>query len=193
MAFVQGRPKLLYARLISQFALAFAASALVTFGLAAALGQPTHALITVGARRAILVVVFGGALALDAYSLGWKRWCPVTLRRQVPKGVLYTHGARRAAVVWGLDAGLVVSTYRMSAISWALLLLAFAGIAPWWIGAGYAAGFLGPLVLGNSIASLHAEDGTQLAEWLTQRPGIARGACVAALTIALAVASDGLM
>jgi len=133
------------------------------------------------------LVILLAAFACDAYSMWRKTWCPLTLRRQTPKNVLYQYGAGRAAIAWGLDAGLVFTTYRMSSICWALLALEFLGAAPWWIGLGYGAGFVIPLLFGCSVSLFwNSENATTVvAQTLARRPAIARIICVAGLTAAV--------
>ena len=50
-----------------------------------------------------------------------------------------------AAAVWGLDTGLAVTTFRVTAATWAVLVAVLTGMAPWWIGASYALAFVLPL------------------------------------------------
>ena len=100
--------------LLGRFAVAFAFSSFAVFGVAGAVGVAASRALTQAGELAIVAIVLAVALALDAYSLRRKTWCPVTLRRQTPKTVLYDFGPRRAAVAWGLDTGLVFTTYRMS-------------------------------------------------------------------------------
>ncbi len=53
--------------------------------------------------------------------------------------------SRFGALLWGLDAGLMVTTVRVTALTPFALFLAFTGVAPWWAGFAYAAGFGLPL------------------------------------------------
>jgi hypothetical protein len=154
-------------------------------------GGPRH---TFAARETASCAALSAALLLDAYSLKHKTWCPITPRRQTPKAILHRYGARRAATAWGLDAGLVFTTYRVSSISWVLLALAPVGVTPWWAGLGYAAGFLVPLLLGCSLGPMvPGNDGTiAIAQALATRASAARMTCVAALTIAIAVTGASL-
>jgi hypothetical protein len=172
---------------------AFAGSSFLVFAALGAMGLGAGHMPAIG-RAWIAIVVLLSALALDLYSLLRRTWCPVTVRRQTPKHILLRFGARRAAIAWGLDTGLVFTTYRMSSISWALLVLDVVGVAPWWLGVGYAAGFLVPLVLGCSILRLRADpdDATGLAIALGRHTQIARGFCVATLVVALAFACAAL-
>jgi hypothetical protein len=187
MSLGQGNPLKMYFGLLGRFVAAFTVSSVVVFGLAGAVGLTAARVLPPTAREAAACVVLAAALLLDAHSLRRKTWCPVTVRRQTPKSILHRYGAPRAAMAWGLDTGLVFTTYRMSSISWALLALALAGVTPWWAGLGYAAGFLVPLTLGCSLAPLvPGEDGTvAIAHALAARPSVARAACVLALALAL--------
>jgi hypothetical protein len=194
MSLGQGSPLRIHFGLLGRFAAAFTASSFAVFGLAAAIGLTAARVLPLAARDAAACGVLFAALLLDAYSLKRKTWCPVTLRRQTPQIIVYQHGARRAATAWGLDAGLVFTTYRVSSISWALLALALAGVTPWWAGLGYAAGFLVPLLFGCTLSvAVPGGDGTvAIAHALAARPYLARTTCVAALAIALAVVGASL-
>jgi hypothetical protein len=176
-----------YAGLIGRFAAAFVVSSFAVFALAGAMGAAVGRALPPEVRLAVAGLVFGAAFLLDLHSLRRKTWCPLTLRRQTPKAILYEHGPRRAAVAWGLDTGLVFTTYRMSSISWALLALGLLGIAPWWEGIGYAAGFLVPLLVGCTLGPLwHGDSATTvLAQALAKWPLAARATSVAALAAAL--------
>jgi hypothetical protein len=69
------------------------------------------------------------------------------LRRQTPQRVFYMFGPIRGALVWGLDTGLMVTTYRITAATWATLSLCVLGFLPWWTGVIYATGFLLPVAI----------------------------------------------
>jgi hypothetical protein len=195
MSLVQGqslRPQL---GLVARFAVAFAVASFTVFALAGLVGTAAVSLLPLTVQMASMCAVLLLALALDGYSLRRKTWCPVTLRRQTPKDIEYRLGPRAAAVAWGLDTGLVFTTYRMSSISWALLVLGLLGVAPWWVGAGYAAGFLVPLTLGLLLfrVPLDSERGNVLGHLLARRTAVARQACVAALAVAVLASSAMLL
>jgi hypothetical protein len=195
MTLVQGQSRSRHAALLGRFAAAFTASALVVFGISAAIGAGIGHLLSVHVQIAVTFVALVAALALDAYSLTHRTWCPVTVRRQTPKRILLRYGDRRAALAWGLDTGLVFTTYRMSSISWALLLLVVLGIAPWWAALGYAAGFLVPLLFGCSVLRLRADptDGSGLARAMSRYPQAARATCVAVIALAAVSAAGRLV
>jgi hypothetical protein len=177
-----------YCSQMAQFAVAFTVSACLIFAVASGVGYPLRILLPGSIHLALALAVLATALSLDAVSLRRKTMCPLTARRQTPKVVYYRDGGGRAALVWGLDAGLVFTTFRMSAISWALLLLGVLGSAPWWTGLGYAAGFVVPLLLGCTF-SRRLGDGTTIAAALGRRTSIARWACVTTLATAVTVSA----
>jgi hypothetical protein len=86
----------------------------------------------------ILAVLF----TIDTGVLGIR---PLTWRRQTPKRFQYQYGPGKAAFLWGLDAGLVVTTFRVTSLSWAALTITILGLVPWWAGVAYAMGFTVPL------------------------------------------------
>lgn len=71
--------------------------------------------------------------------------------RQTPKSYLDRYRTEVAAVLWGLDAGLVVTTFRITSLSWGALVLAILGLVPWWAGVAYALGFALPLVVATLV------------------------------------------
>jgi hypothetical protein len=121
----------------------FTLSALMVYATLSLVGARVigHARIGAGiwllaaALLAVLLVVDTGAFGLRAPS-----W-----RRQTPKRLLYQLGSSRSAFMWGLDAGLVVTTFRVTSLSWAALTVTVLGLVPWWVGIAYALGFTVPL------------------------------------------------
>lgn len=172
---------------MARFAIMFAISSFLVFAISGAIGQVAKRSLPSLVQVVVLFAALSVAILLDSYSLRRKTWCPITPRRQTPKMILYTFGAQRAALAWGADTGLVFTTYRMSSIGWALLLLDLLGIAPWWVGFGYSAGFLVPLVIGCSMSSRLFGDSAGLAKRLAGRESIARATCVAGLVLAMTI------
>jgi hypothetical protein len=187
MSLDQGQARKEHFGLMARFAVMFAISSFLVFAITGAIGQVAKRSLPSPAQVTVLFAALSAAILLDAYSLRRKTWCPITPRRQTPKMIFYNFGAQRAALAWGADTGLVFTTYRMSSISWALLLLDLLGIAPWWVGLGYSAGFLVPLVLGCSVGSRWFGDETGLAKALTHRESFARATCVASLVLAMTI------
>lgn len=90
--------------------------------------------------------VLGFLLGLDSMRARRPGATGPSWRRQTPKHFRYRYGSTRAALLWGLDAGLVVTTYRVTSLSWAALAVTFFGVVPWWSGLAYALGFSIPLL-----------------------------------------------
>jgi hypothetical protein len=120
---------------------AFALYAALSFAGSRLLGDVGS---TTGGRlvAAAFVAVLLGVDALRARRPGA---IGLSCRRQTPKSLEPRHGLSRAALLWGLDAGLVVTTIRVTSLSWAALAVAFLGLVPWWSGLAYALGFTVPV------------------------------------------------
>lgn len=183
MSLVQGQAWRPQCQLILRFSVGFAASSVLAFGFAATLGFTASSVLPTAILPPVGFVVLVASLLLDAYSLLRKSWCPVTLRRQTPKAILREHGAKRAALAWGLDAGMVVTTFRVSSISWAVLVLATLGMAPWWLGLGYAGGFVVPFLIAAVLS--RGWSSTGVAERLAVSASVGRAVCVTALLCVL--------
>jgi hypothetical protein len=94
----------------------------------------------------------GGIVTLALFALDLLRTragCPLgpSWHRQTPKRYMDHHRATTAAFIWGLDTGLVFTTFRVSSLSWAALAVTALGLVPWWAGAVYALGFCAPLLV----------------------------------------------
>ncbi len=174
-------------RLMGLFAGAFTASSLVVFATASAIGQLAVRTVPAELRVAGVLAALLASMVVDGYTIRRKTWCPATPNRQTPKMIYYRHGARRAALAWGLDTGLVVTTYRVSSMSWALLLLGLMGVTPWWIGLAYSAGFVVPLWIGCSTSGIWAGDNTAVARLLTGRQSIGRSLCIGASALSFII------
>ena len=113
------------------------------YGIGAVWGQHLPATARLWAAVAILAACALADLAMLAtgrvYSIGWSR--------QTPRRAVYQLGDRAGALIWGLDTGLVVTTFRISAATWAALGLALLNVAPAWTGVAYGLGFVLPLAV----------------------------------------------
>lgn len=108
----------------------------------AAFGIP---LIPLSVRAWAAVSLCAALIPLDVASLRARTLCKITARRQTPKNLIYHYGPRRGPLMWGLDTGLLVTTLRVSAVTWAMVVLVFLNLAPWWLGLSYGVGFCIPL------------------------------------------------
>lgn len=147
-ASVRDRSGLTKWRALSLLALGFTLSAMIVFLLPSLpgvlLGHYVPHTIT-GTALALLMVTSTVCDWAAARSGGF---CPITLRRQTPKALVYSGRIDRGlgTFIWGLDTGSAFSTYRVSFGTFAVFGAGLLGFAPGWIGLAYAAGFLVPLI-----------------------------------------------
>jgi hypothetical protein len=95
--------------------------------------------------RLVAAALVALLLLLDALRARRPGAMGLSCRRQTPKSLEPRYGLSRAALVWGLDAGLVVTTIRVTSLSWAALAVTFLGLVPWWSGLAYGLGFTVPV------------------------------------------------
>lgn len=90
------------------------------------------------------LVVFGAG---DVWASIRNRLHPVGLRRQTQKILMYRgYSPRQIGFIWGFDAGLGVTTYRVTSGVWLLAALVVLDVASPWLTLVYAAGFVGALL-----------------------------------------------
>jgi hypothetical protein len=146
---------------VGSLAAGFTLSAVTVFGAAGLVGDAfgvSHVPTPVRTWAAIALCV--ALCAADVAALRSRGLCKVTMRRQTPKNLVYRYGDRVGPLIWGLDTGLAVTTFRVSAATWAILGLTLLNLAPWWLGVAYAAGFCGPLAIAVVVP-----------RWRMERPG----------------------
>ncbi|MGH3912405.1 MAG: hypothetical protein ACRDTC_03180 [Pseudonocardiaceae bacterium] len=120
---------------------AFVVFAIVVFvGVALGLGH-----IPATGRILVAVLVCAAMCAVDVASLRKPSLCRLTLRRQTPKALEDRYGRHLGPLLWGIDTGTAVTTFRVSAATWAVLTLCLLQLTPWWVGLAYGAGFCLPL------------------------------------------------
>ncbi len=126
----------------------FLLSAFVSFAaVRLVLGPAGIAVVPTSMSETIVAFVATFAAALDIWAARRKRLSPAGLRRQTPKALLYsTIHPRLAVLMWGIDTGTAISTFRVSATTWVVFLAATLGLAPVWIGVPYALSFALPLI-----------------------------------------------
>lgn len=164
-------------RVLGAFATAFLAGALVIFGSAhlagAALGVTSRPL---PSRLTIASAAFGALALVDLFAIRQRDYCPLGVRRQTPRHLARPLGLAATAAFWGFDTGLAVTTYRVTTITWAALVMTAFGLAPWWIGAGYGIGFATPMLL---VLITRSPDSATLQRLTTKRPLLQVGSAVA--------------
>ncbi|NJC83275.1 hypothetical protein [Planosporangium mesophilum] len=120
----------------------FLLSSFAVFALATGVGRAVGAPLIPETGRAVAVALIGVVLcAYDIAALRGGKLCRLSWRRQTPKNWIYRYGSRRGPFLWGLDTGLAVTTFRVSAATWALLALCAGQFAPWWVGLAFGGGF----------------------------------------------------
>jgi hypothetical protein len=129
------------------FATAFVAAALAAFAFAHFIGLLLHVSEFPAAWRLSLAgIVLVALSAADVHAVRSKTYCPISLRRQTPRRLMRQYPARLVALLWGLDTGLAVTTFRVSAATWGALFLTFLGFGTWWVGVFYGISFIVPLM-----------------------------------------------
>ena len=135
-------------RVASILGIAFVIAAITFYGLVYALG----ALVGTADMPDWSRFGFGGGTllalaAVDLVAIRKSSYCPLGLRRQTPRVLMRRYRMEVVSAYWGFDLGLVVTTFRVAAISWGALLFVSLGFTPWWAGLGYGLGFALPLML----------------------------------------------
>ena len=141
---VKGRssPDLAFRRPIGMLALGFALSAVGIYAVVSWLGVALPAALRTAPAAWLTAAAVLAVLALfdlGAFGLRTPMW-----RRQTPRDLYHRFGPSAGALLWGLDTGLVVTTFRVTSLSWAALALTGLGLLPWWSGLLYAIGFTVP-------------------------------------------------
>ena len=127
--------------------IAFVAGATVTFALAYGAARlvgiadlPLDWRIGVAAAGLVTLAL------LDLRATRSSTYCPLGWRRQTPKSLIRRRSASLVAAAWGFDTGLAVTTVRVAALTWGVLLLAALGLSAWFAGVGYGLGFAIPFI-----------------------------------------------
>ncbi|MDI6103373.1 hypothetical protein QLQ12_32665 [Actinoplanes sp. NEAU-A12] len=124
----------------------FTASAVLLFAVAGLAGRSFGIdFVPMRIRLVVALLICVALVALDVVALRRHDMCSITRRRQTPKNLVFKYGDTRGALIWGLDTGLAVTTFRVSSATWGLIGLGLLNVAPWWQGIGYAAGFCLPI------------------------------------------------
>lgn len=101
-------------------------------------------LLTSAAAAAVAVL----GVAVDTRSLV-TGGLALGIKRQTAEGLPHRNRGPGWVVplLWGLDTGLILTTFRVSFASYVMLVLAFLGLLPIWGGAVYGAAFAVPLAV----------------------------------------------
>ena len=128
-------------KMLPPLLLGFTVSAIAVFATASLAGSALRSTLSPGTNL-IVVPVLSLCFVMDIVFPHMRR---TLFRRQAPETLAKRFPAPITGLLWGLDTGTVISTFRASAASWAALMLAFAGWTPWWGGVAYAGAFCLPL------------------------------------------------
>jgi hypothetical protein len=191
---VQGTPKRAAGvKVAAIFCAAFVGAAVASFALAAALGRVLGAgLLGARALSGLAAAALALFAALDLLARARSTHLPLGWRRQTPRALLRRRSPAAVAAIWGFDTGLVVTTFRVAAVSWAALLLAALGLAPSGVGLAYGLGFTLPfaaLIYRPALGRAAREGGAADPglERLLARRGTAQAASAALLALAAAL------
>jgi hypothetical protein len=126
---------------------------------------------------------------IDIAALRSRSLCKMTMRRQTPKNLIFRYGDRVGPLIWGLDTGLAVTTFRVAGATWAVLVLSLLNLVPWWLGLVYAAGFCIPVTVATIGPRWRPEgpDGTPVEpQWISRAlvrwRRLVQGLCLTVLT-----------
>lgn len=171
-------------RPILNLAIGFTISAVLTYGLVHLIGSGLRG---TGARIAACAVLLA-CMAIDSGKFGLRT--PM-LRRQTPREHFTRFGAAKGAFLWGLDTGLVLTTFRVTSLTWAALGVTLFGLVPWWAGLFYALGFTLPSMVMVALVPSSKDQDTKaepiwLMEWLMDREKAVRNYAFALLSLTFA-------
>lgn len=109
----------------------------------------TGAAVGVGRLSLPVRILAAGAVALVAALADSGRFgvAAPSWRRQTPRSAWAAFGPVRAALIWGLDAGLAFTTYRITSLTWVAMVAVVLHLAPWWSGAAYGLAFVLPTMV----------------------------------------------
>jgi hypothetical protein len=144
----QSRQRALRLQVGTVFGVAFLVGAVFVFATAFFLGAALQVgSVSLGWRQSIAAVGLVMLAAVDVVAMRQRRYSLIGLRRQTSKRLMYRYPPVTVAAAWGFDAGLAVTTFRVAALTWGALGLAFLGLSSWYIGLGYGLGFALPLTI----------------------------------------------
>lgn len=155
-------------------ALGFAISAMALYAVLGTAGAAAVERLPLDGRQWLLAAAVMAALfVVDLIRIRAPFALGPSWRRQTPQRYTYRYGERLAAFLWGLDTGLVFTTFRVTSLSWAALAVTALGLVPWWAGMAYAFGFAAPLLVAVlAIPNRPGPDGTERSPeplWLVNR------------------------
>ncbi len=132
-------------RPVVALAVGFGVSAVVFYAAVHFLGRLALGWVPSGAVSLLAAAGFAALfLVVDSglFGLRTPMW-----QRQTPQQHFFRRGPVAGALLWGLDTGLVVTTFRVTSMTWVAIAVSLLGLVPWWAGVFYAAGFVIPSIV----------------------------------------------
>lgn len=129
------------------FVASFCLSSTVIFGAARFLGDLLSSQWALNLRMLLLAGLLLVVAGIDAfYTIHLNRIYTLSCKRQTIRTL---PGGRwwLAPLVWGVDTGSAVTTYRTSGLPWILLGAGVLSLTGWWLGVLYGLGFILPVAL----------------------------------------------
>ena len=114
----------------------------VVLGLLLATARyPLSALIGADTRSTAAALLIAGLGLGDLWAAARRRLYPIGARRQTRQMLMFQSQARKVALTWGFDAGLGVTTYRVTSGIWVLCSCALLSVVAPWAVLVYSLGF----------------------------------------------------
>lgn len=132
---------------MAAFAAAFIAGATLVFAAASFIGGEVRALVPAPRRVVSAAALLLLLAVIDILSLRARSYCLMGVKRQARQALIRKYSVAVVAAIWGFDTGVAVTTFRVSAVTWAAFVLAFLGFAPWWSGAVYGVSLALPMLV----------------------------------------------
>jgi hypothetical protein len=150
--FVQGDPKetdiVEARRSVVLLGISFVAAATLVVAVASEIGRMLGGGLPDGVVLAVVTVSAAVGVAVDIRSSVTGGLAPGISRQTAERLPHVSRGPGWVVpVLWGLDTGLVLTTFRVSFASYLMLILALAGLMPVWAGAAYGLAFALPLAV----------------------------------------------
>ncbi|WP_327662663.1 MULTISPECIES: hypothetical protein [unclassified Streptomyces] len=136
-------------------------------------------------RALILLAALAVLVAFDLVAAVHGRSIPLGVRRQTPKNWNLRFRGDVTALLWGMDIGTGVSTYRMTSAIWLGLLAVFLKVIP--VGVGLLYGVVSATAISMFVTFIGG--GAALQPWLPRLLRARRPVQLAYVASALAVAA----
>ncbi len=149
-------------RFLAVLAIAHLATAGLVVAVSYGVGSLVFSQLPAQVGTTLVLMALGLAVAFDIRAIAHRGYS-IGLHRQTAKGLAHSESRPSwvTALFWGLDTGLIWSTFRVSAASWVLIVAAVCGVVPQYGGLLYGAAFALSLTL-VVISPERSDDGRPL-------------------------------